>query len=208
MRIVAAIGIDPNQLLRSVGTLGLFAAVFAESGILLGFFLPGDSLLFTAGLLTATTNLLPPLPVLVVGCTVAAIAGDQVGYGLGRRYGPRVFDRPESRWFKREHLSRAEAFFARHGSKTIVLARFVPVIRTFTPVVAGASGMHYRRFVAFNIVGGFLWATGLLTAGWLLGTRYPGIADSLDLVIVVIVTLSVLPLVVHSLRQRSRSRRA
>ena len=208
MRIVAAIGIDPNQLLRSVGTLGLFAAVFAESGILLGFFLPGDSLLFTAGLLTATTNLLPPLPVLVVGCTVAAIAGDQVGYGLGRRYGPRVFDRPESRWFKRDHLSRAEDFFARHGSKTIVLARFVPVIRTFTPVVAGASGMHYRRFVAFNIVGGFLWATGLLTAGWLLGTRYPEIADSLDLVIVVIVTLSVLPLVVHSLRQRSRSRRS
>ena len=205
---IAAIGIDPNRLIRSVGTLGLFAVVFAESGILLGFFLPGDSLLFTAGLLNATTSILPPLGVLVVGCSIAAIAGDQVGYGLGRRFGPGIFDRPSSRFLKREHLTRAEAFFARHGSKTIVLARFVPVVRTVTPVIAGASRMHYRRFTVYNIIGGVLWATGFVTLGWALGTRFPGIADYLDIVVVGIIVLSLLPLGIEYLRQRRRASRA
>jgi membrane-associated protein len=200
--VIAAIGIDPNRLIRSVGTLGLLAAIFAESGILLGFFLPGDSLLFTAGLLTATTNVLPPLGVLVVACSVAAIAGDQFGYGLGRRFGPGIFDRPSSRFLKREYLTRAEAFFDRHGSKTIVLARFVPVVRTLTPVIAGASRMHYRRFTLYNIIGGVLWAAGFLTLGWALGTRFPGIADYLGIVVLAIIVLSLLPLGIEALRHR------
>jgi membrane-associated protein len=205
--VIAAIGIDPNRLIRSVGTLGLFAVIFAESGILLGFFLPGDSLLFTAGLLSATTNVLPPLGVLVVGCSIAAIAGDQFGYGLGRRFGPGIFDRPSSRFLKREHLTRAEAFFERHGSKTVVLARFVPVVRTLTPVIAGASRMQYRRFTIYNIIGGVLWATSFLTLGWALGTRFPGIADYLDIVVVGIIVLSLLPLGIEYARQQRRANR-
>ncbi|MEP6625548.1 MAG: VTT domain-containing protein [Acidimicrobiia bacterium] len=200
--MIATLGIDPHHLIQSVGTLGLFAVVFAESGLLIGFFLPGDSLLFTAGLLAATTSLVAPLPLLVLGCTIAAIAGDQVGYGLGHRFGRRIFERPDSRLFKRDHLTRAEAFFERHGNTTIVLARFVPIVRTFAPVVAGASRMNHRRFTIYNVVGGTLWATGVLLLGWALGRRFPNIGDSLDLVIVVIVALSVIPLGVEFLRHR------
>jgi membrane-associated protein len=200
--VLGAIGIDPNQLLRNAGFAGLLAVVFAESGILLGFFLPGDSLLFTAGLLSATTNVLPPFPVLIVGCAVAAIAGDQVGYLIGRRFGPNIFDRPDSRLFKHEHLERAGAFFERHGSKTIVLARFVPVVRTFVPVVAGASGMQHRRFTVYNVIGGVLWTSALLTLGWVLGKRFPGIGADLDVAILVIVLVSLIPLAVELVRHR------
>ncbi len=202
--MIAAIGIDPTELIRSAGTVGLFAVVFAESGILLGFFLPGDSLLFTAGLLAATTTLLPGLPVLLVGCVIAAILGDQVGYLIGNRFGPKIFERPDSRLFKRKHLVRAEAFFERHGSKTIVIARFVPVVRTFAPVVAGAARMNHRHFTIYNVAGGTLWASGLLVMGWALGKRFPGIADYLDVVIVVIVVLSIVPIGVEYLRHRHR----
>ncbi len=203
--VLAAVGVDPNQLLRSAGFAGLLAVVFAESGILLGFFLPGDSLLFTAGLLTATTNVLPPLPILLVACSLAAIAGDQVGYLIGRRFGPGIFDRPDSRLFRHEYLERAEAFFERHGSKTIVLARFVPIVRTFAPVVAGASRMDHRRFTIYNVIGGTLWASGMLTLGWILGKRFPGIGDYLDVAVVVIVLVSVIPLAIEYLRHRSAS---
>ena len=205
--VLAAIGIDPNQLLLSAGVAGLFAVVFAESGILLGFFLPGDSLLFTAGLLAATTSALPPLSVLLVGCSLAAVAGDQVGYMIGSRFGPGIFDRPDSRLFKREHLTRAEAFFDRHGPKTIVLARFVPIVRTFVPVVAGASNMHHRRFTTYNVIGGVAWASGVLTLGWALGSRFPGIGDYLDVAVVVIVLLSLVPVGVEYYRHRRKSTR-
>ena len=199
---LAAIGIDPNQLIRSVGLFGLFAVVFAESGLFIGFFLPGDSLLFTAGLLAATTNLLTPLPFIILGCMIAAIAGDQVGYSFGHRYGPRLFSQQDSRFLKRQHLARAEEFFARHGSKTILIARFVPVVRTFAPIVAGASTMHRRTFTIYNVIGGTAWVVLLSTLGWALGTRFPGIADSLDLAILVIVALSVIPLAVEYIRHR------
>jgi membrane-associated protein len=203
---LAAVGIDPNQLLRSVGLFGLFVVVFAESGLFIGFFLPGDSLLFTAGLLVATTNLLAPLPVILVGCALAAIIGDQVGYLFGQRFGPRLFSRPDSRFLKRKHLERAEAFFEHHGSKTVVLARFVPVVRTFTPIVAGASRMHWRTFTIYNIMGGTAWVVTLTTLGWALGRRYPGIAGSLDIAIFAIVAISLIPLGIEYLRHR-RSRR-
>lgn len=199
---LAAIGIDPDQLIRTVGLFGLFAVVFAESGLLIGFFLPGDSLLFTAGLLAATTDLLTPLPLIILGCSIAAIAGDQVGYGFGHRFGPRLFSQSDSRFLKREHLARAEDFFARHGSKTIFLARFVPVVRTFAPIVAGASTMHRRTFTIYNVIGGTAWVVLLTTLGWALGTRFPAIADSLDLAILVIVALSLVPFAVEYFRHR------
>lgn len=199
---LAAVGIDPNQLIRSVGLFGLLAIVFAESGLFIGFFLPGDSLLFTAGSLAATTDLLTPFPLIVFGCVIAAIAGDQVGYTFGHRYGPKLFARPDSRFLKRQHLERAEAFFDRHGSKTIVLARFVPVVRTFAPIVAGASKMHRRTFTIYNVIGGAAWVVLLTTLGFALGTKFPGIAGSLDVAILVIVALSLVPLGVEYVRRR------
>jgi len=205
--LIASLGLDPKRILNSVGTLGLYAIVFAESGIMIGFFLPGDSLLFTAGLLSATKHVLWPFPLLVLGCAVAAIAGDQVGYAFGTKAGPRVFARPDSRWFKQEHLQRAEEFYERHGSKTIVIARFVPVVRTFAPIVAGASKMEYRKFVLYNILGGAAWATVMLCLGYGLGKKFPGIGNYLDYAILVIVVLSLCPLAFEYLRQRRRARR-
>jgi len=205
--LVATLGLDPKRILDSLGTAALFAIVFAESGIMIGFFLPGDSLLFTAGLLSATKNVLWPFPLLIVGCAIAAIAGDQVGYAFGNRAGPRLFNRPDSRWFKHEHLQRAEDFYERHGSKTIVIARFVPVVRTFAPIVAGASKMEYRRFVLYNILGGTAWATVMLCLGYGLGKKFPGIGNYLDYAILVIVVLSLCPIAFEYLRQRRRASR-
>ncbi|MER3453079.1 MAG: hypothetical protein C4344_05390, partial [Acidimicrobiia bacterium] len=158
--------LDPEKLLETFGTIGLFLVVFAESGLLVGFFLPGDSLLFTAGLLSSQGRL-PALPVLLAGCFVAAVAGDQVGYQFGMRVGPALFRRPDSRLFRRSHLERAQRYFDEHGSKTIVLARFVPVVRTFAPILAGVGRMRYRTFATFNVLGGLLWAMGVTTAGYL-----------------------------------------
>ena len=141
---------NTEERLRNFGTLAtfvVFGIIFAESGLMIGFFLPGDSLLFTAGLLSVSNTHLAPLPVLIVGCAIAAIAGDQVGYAFGKKVGPPLFSRPDSRFFKQKHLQQAEAFFERHGSKTIILARFTPIVRTFAPIVAGASSMKYRTFV-------------------------------------------------------------
>ena len=151
--------LDPQHLIETVGLIGIFAIIFAESGLLIGFFLPGDSLLFTAGFLASAPSSVDEslhlnLPVLIVGCVVAAVAGDQVGYVIGQKAGPKLFSRPDSRFFKQEHVAKAEGFFDKYGAKTIVLARFVPVVRTFAPVVAGVSKMHYRTFVTFNVIGG------------------------------------------------------
>jgi membrane-associated protein len=206
--LLGSLGIDPMRLLNSVGTLGLFAVVFAESGIMIGFFLPGDSLLFTAGLLSATKHVLWPFPVLVLGCAIAAIAGDQVGYVFGTKTGPRLFNRPDSRLFRREHLARAEEFYERHGSKTIVIARFVPIVRTFAPIVAGASNMKYRTFVLYNILGGALWSTTMLCLGYALGKKFPKIGDYLDVAILVIVALSLVPIGIEFLRHRRASAKA
>lgn len=194
---------DVENLLETVGTLGLFAIVFAESGLLIGFFLPGDSLLFTAGLLASQGKL--NLPVILVGCFVAAVAGDQVGYAFGNRVGPALFKRPDSRLFKHEHVEKAQAYFEKYGVKTIVLARFVPIVRTFAPIVAGVGSMEYRTFVKFNVVGGFLWAVGVTLIGYVLGDTIPDIDRYLLPVIGVIVFLSVLP-VLFEIRKARRSR--
>ena len=192
---------DLESTLQTIGLIGLFAIVFAESGLFFGFFLPGDSLLFTAGLLSSQGHL-APLPVILVGCFVAAVAGDQVGYVFGSRVGPSLFRRPDSRIFKQEYVEKARAFFERHGSKTIVLARFVPIVRTFAPILAGVGDMQYRTFVTFNVMGGLLWAVGVTTLGYVLGETAPWIEDYLLLVIAVIVLLSVLPVAIEILRSR------
>ncbi len=206
--LFASLGLDPKKILNSVGTLGLYAIVYAESGIMIGFFLPGDSLLFTAGLLSATKHVLWPFPVLILGCAVAAILGDQTGYLFGNKVGPSLFKRSDSRLFKQEHLQRAEEFYERHGSKTIVIARFVPVVRTFAPIVAGASKMHYRTFVLYNIIGDTLWAALMLCLGYGLGKKFPGIGNYLDYAVVIIVVLSLIPIGFEYLRQRRKAAKA
>lgn len=186
-------GIDLEHLIRSIGYIGIWAIIFAESGLLIGFFLPGDSLLFLAGFLASQGFF--SLPVLVIGCFVAAVVGDSVGYSIGKRYGKRLFQRDDSVLFHKKNIVRAQEFYEKHGSKTIVLARFVPVVRTFAPVVAGIGDMHYRTFLSYNLVGGLLWAAGVTSAGYFLGNLIP--ADLIDKVllpvIAVIVLVSVAP---------------
>lgn len=210
-RIFAASGaLDPKFWIEKVGFFGVIAIVFAESGLLIGFFLPGDSLLFTAGFIASGPDLaelgLPedisfPLVPLLIGVAVAAIAGDQVGYLFGRRVGPALFRRPNSRFFKQQNVDKAQAFFDKHGSKTIVLARFVPVVRTFVPVLAGVSNMKYRTFVTYNVVGGLLWGVGVTLLGYFLG-QVKFIEEHLELAILVIVFVSLIPIVVEVLRSR------
>ncbi len=195
--------VDLREFLQSVGYLGLFGIVFAESGLLIGFFLPGDSLLFTAGIL-ASQDLLS-IWVVAPLCFVAAVTGDAVGYAFGSRVGRRLFERPDSRFFKRRHLDAAEAFFERHGGKSIVLARFIPIVRTFTPIAAGAGRMSYPRFAAFNVVGGLLWGIGVTLAGYFLGSAIPSIDRYLLPIIALIVVASILPPAIHVLRERRRS---
>lgn len=178
--------------LGPVALLLMMGVVFAETALLIGFFLPGDSLLFTAGILTAAGVVHLPFWVMAVGLFAAAAAGDQVGFLLGRRWGPRLFNRPDSRFFSRTHAERAHHFFARHGAKAVVLARFVPVVRSFIPVVAGAVRMPYRRFTVYNLGGALLWAVGLLTAGYFLG-GVPIVAAHVELIAIAVVAFSLLP---------------
>src|SRR5205085_2515070 len=194
------LGVGPKSLIEAFGTIGLFAIVFAESGLLVGFFLPGDSLLFTAGLLAYEGHL--NLAIVMIGCFVAAVAGDQVGYVIGRRYGPAVFSRPDSRFFRQKNVERAQAYFEKNGPKTVVLARFLPVIRTFTPVVAGVGKMEYRKFVTFNVIGGFLWAGGVTSAGYLIGKSVPNIDHWLLPIILVIGAISFIPVIREVLKMR------
>ena len=183
--------IEPDFLIETLGTLGLLAIVFVESGLLVGFFLPGDSLLFTAGLLSANGTL-PDLWVLLVTIPLAAIAGDQVGYAIGRKAGPRIFNRPESRFFQREYVEKSEEFFAKHGARTIVLARFVPIVRTFAPVMAGVARMPYRTFVTYNVIGGVAWGWGVTTLGYFLG-QIEFVRLNIEYIIVAIVLISFIP---------------
>jgi len=193
---------DLPALIKWGGYVGLTAIVFTETGLLVGFFLPGDSLLVTAGLLASQGF----LNVYIMGAllTVAAIVGDSVGYSIGRAAGPRLFKREDSLFFNRKHLIRAHEFYLRHGGKTIVIARFVPILRTFAPVVAGAADMPYRRFIFFNIAGGVLWIWSMLLTGYILGRYIPGIGDHIEIVIFTVIGLSLVPILVEYLKARTK----
>jgi membrane-associated protein len=188
--------LDPENILDWLGpfaTIGLFAIIFAESGLLIGFFLPGDSLLFTAGLLSSEDKFGLNFPVILVGCFIAAVVGDQVGYMFGKRVGPSLFRRENSRLFKQQYVDRTKDFFEEHGPKTIMIARFVPIVRTFAPILAGVGEMRYATFLRYNVIGGFVWAVGVTTAGYVLGSTIPSIDRYLLPIIFVIVLLSVIP---------------
>jgi membrane-associated protein len=198
--------LDAKHLIDIFGLLGIVAIVFAESGLLVGFFLPGDALLFTAGFFASgpssiDSSLHLPLVPLLLGVWVAAVAGDQVGYVIGRRAGPALFKREDSRFFKQDYVRKAELFFEEHGPRAIVLARFVPIVRTFTPVTAGVSNMEYSTFVRWNVIGGTLWAFGVTLLGYFLGQVHL-IADHIELAILAVVAVSLLPVAFEVLRHR------
>ena len=191
-----------DDLIRWGGYLVLVAIVFAETGLLIGFFLPGDSLLITAGLVAAAGGLnIWWLNVLLMA---AAIVGDSTGYAIGFRTGPRIFTREDSRFWSRRHLIRTREFYERYGGKTIVLARFIPIIRTFAPVVAGVGQMAYRRFLFYNVFGGIGWVASLTWAGFLLGHTIPNISRHVHIIVAVVVLLSVLPIVREVIKARRR----
>jgi membrane-associated protein len=192
--------LDPTHLINTFGLVGIMLILFAECGLLLGFFLPGDSLLFTAGLLVAG-GLVAPLWVLLLLLPVAAIAGNLVGYWIGRTAGPAVFDRPDSRLFKAKHVERARTFFERNGARTIVLARFVPVVRTFATVMAGVARMDFRRFALYSVIGGIAWTVGVTLLGYWLG-QVAVVRDHVELFILGIVVLSFVPVVIEAVRGR------
>jgi membrane-associated protein len=190
---------DLAQIIETVGYIGLFSIVFAESGLFFGFFLPGDSLLLTAGLLASRGKL--DMAILVIALPLAAILGDSVGYWFGKKTGPRIFRREDSLLFRRKNLLAAKAFYERHGGKTVVLARFLPFIRTFAPIVAGAVEMRYSRFLFFNVVGGLLWGIGVTAAGYYLGQSIPNIDRYFLAVVAAVIVLSALPAGVHLARE-------
>lgn len=196
---------------------GLFFIIFAETGLAVGFFLPGDSLLVVAGLFAAAGKL--DLMVMMITLFVAAVLGDTVGYFTGRKMGRTLFTRQKSRFFNPKHIKKAHAFYEKHGGKTIVLARFVPIIRTFAPIVAGAAEMTYRNFIFYNILGGFLWIVSMLSAGYFLGGLVQQfvrnvfgvegflLEDHIDKVVIVVVFLSLLPIIFEFIKARRESKR-
>ena len=199
--------LDSTYLLNTFGLIGILVIIFAETGLLIGFFLPGDSLLFTAGLVSAggiAGVTLAPFWVLLLVLPLAAIAGNLVGYGIGHRAGPAVFKREESRFFKAEYVEQAHGFFQRHGARTIVLARFVPIVRTFATVMAGASRMDLRVFTLYSVIGGVAWAAGVTALGHWLG-QVDVVREHIELFALGVVVLSLVPVAVELLRARRRS---
>lgn len=187
---------DPIHLIKAVGYIGLVAIIFSETGLLVGFFLPGDSLLVAAGLFAARGDM--SIVVLLTILTIAAIVGDAVGFYIGHRLGPVLYKKEDSFFFPKKHIIAAHEFYEKHGGKTIILARFIPILRTFVPTVAGAANMTYRRFATFNVVGGFLWIWSLLLAGYWLGQMFGDkINKYMHYLIIGIVVLSIMPLVIR-----------
>jgi membrane-associated protein len=195
-----------TDLIEALGYLGLAAIIFAETGLLIGFFLPGDSLLFTAGFLASQGVF--NIALLCLICFVAAVVGDATGYAFGNRIGRRLFTRPESRFFKPKHVQKAEEFFLKHGGKAIILARFLPVVRTFVPIIAGVGTMPYSRFALFNVTGGALWAIGLPVAGYFLGKSIPNVDRYLIPIVLLIIFLSIAPTAFHVWKENRHEIRA
>ncbi|MFA6158548.1 MAG: VTT domain-containing protein [Candidatus Paceibacterota bacterium] len=192
--------LDPQVLIQAAGLAGILAIVFSESGLFFGFFLPGDSLLFTAGLFASQGHL--NIFALTLGCVIAAIAGDSVGYMFGRRVGPVLFSREDSFFFHKRHIDQAGAFYAKYGAKTIVLARFVPIVRTFAPIVAGVGKMEYKTFIAYNVIGGTLWAGLMTVAGFSVGSLVPNAQKYLHLIVIGIIALSLVPIIFEWFRAK------
>jgi membrane-associated protein len=196
---------DVKGLIQWGGLFLVCTIVFVETGLFVGFFLPGDSLLVTAGIFAAAGHL--KLGMLLSLVTFCAIAGDQLGYWIGRQAGQALYKREDSLIFKKRHLERANEFYTKYGGKTVILARFVPIIRTFASPVAGAAGMKYRRFLSYDVCGGFLWVWGMVLLGYFLGSSVPSIDDHIHIVIAVVVFVSILPAVIEAVRQRRNQRR-
>ena len=205
--VIGVLGLDPKSIFNSISPYGELVAwliVFAETGLLIGFFLPGDSLLFTAGVLAGQSRL--DLWLLLPGAFIAAVAGDQVGYMIGHRAGPRLFRKPDSRLFKQEYVARTHEFFEHHGSKAVVLARFVPVVRTFMPVLAGVGRMERRLFTIYNLIGAFIWAVGVTLLGFALGNAIGSNIDTYLLpLIALVIVISLIPVYVEWRRTRGRA---
>lgn len=189
---------DFVTFIKTVGYVGIFAIIFSESGLFIGFFLPGDSLLFTAGFLASQGYL--NIVLLVIICFAAAVLGDSFGYAFGYRIGPKIFNKENSRFFRREYIERTRAFYDLHGKKTIVLARFIPVIRTLAPIFAGVGNMRYPTFLFYNVVGAFLWTVGLLFLGFTLGNTIPNIDRYIIPIVILIAITSFIPALIHILR--------
>jgi membrane-associated protein len=196
---------DVEALVRIGGLMALIAIVFVETGLFVGFFLPGDSLLVTAGLFSARGDL--GLWSILLFVSLAAIAGDTVGYTIGARTGPKIFTREDSLLFHKKHLITTKEFYDRYGGVTIIIARFMPIVRTFAPLVAGVGGMEYRRFVFYNIAGGVGWVVSMTSLGYFLGKTVPGIDRHIDVVIAVVIFLSLLPGIIKLARERWKVRR-
>lgn len=194
-------GIDLVSLIKAIGYVGVFSIVFAETGLFLGFFLPGDSLLFVAGFLAGQHFF--SLPILIFGLFVSAILGNLLGYEFGRRIGPKLFKREDSWIFKKRHALKAQGFYDKHGPKTILLARFMPIVRTFAPIVAGVANMNYRSFLMYNIIGAFLWTVGLVLLGYSLGSVIDVDRYLLPIILLIIV-VSFLPGIIGYLKERRR----
>jgi len=198
--------LEPKQLVDSLGFWGghlaIWAIVFAESGLLIGFFLPGDSLLFAAGLLASAGKL--NIFALIIGCFICAVVGDNVGYATGKRFGPKLFSKEDSLFFHKNHITKAQNFYEKHGTKTIVLARFMPVVRTFAPIVAGIGKMDYSTFFKFNLLGGLVWTSGLSLLGFGLGNVIPDVDKYLLPITLAIVVISIIPSLLHLLPERKK----
>lgn len=193
---------DLNELLKAIGYIGIFAIVFAESGLLIGFFLPGDSLLFTAGFLASQGVF--NITILCFVTFIAAVTGDNVGYSFGKTAGPKLFKKEDSLVFNKKHIEKANKFYEKHGGKAIILARFIPVVRTFAPVIAGVGKMKYRKFLIFNVVGALMWAVGVTLLGYYLGKVIPDVDKYIIPVIILIIILSVVPSLIHLVKDQER----
>ncbi|MBL8193778.1 MAG: VTT domain-containing protein [Blastocatellia bacterium] len=199
---------DVEYLVTTGGLLVLIIIIFSETGLLAGFFLPGDSLLVTTGIFVALGRLDANIWTVLITLSIAAVLGDATGYAIGRKAGQTLYSRPDSMFFKKAHLMKAKSFYDKYGGKTIVLARFVPIIRTFAPTVAGAAEMPYRKFATYNIFGGISWIFSMTLLGYFLGKAFPEITKRIETVIIVVVFISILPAVIEYLRERAALKKA
>lgn len=199
---------DLIDFIKFASVFGILAVVFAETGLMIGFFLPGDSLLFTAGFLTSSHVLNINIHILVGLIFMAAVLGNSTGYTLGRRIGPRIFKKPDARFFKQEYVQRAHAFYEKNGGKTIILAQFIPIIRTFTPVMAGVARLEFKKFVIFNIIGAVFWTAGVTYAGYFLSQWFVAMGLNIDTIllpiVIVIILLSISPALIHVLKDKKQ----